>query len=78
MPEHKIWIPSAIKSKSNLKKTLHIPQGETINPKLLEDIKRKQTGEHVISKGKSVKVTKCLKKRATLALTLKKLQHRSK
>jgi hypothetical protein len=78
MGEQKVWIPTAIKSKSALKKELHIPEGETINPKVLEEIKRKETGAHVTSKGKSVKVTKLLKKRATLALTLKKLQHRSR
>jgi hypothetical protein len=73
-----VWIPKAIKSKSALKKQLHIPEGETIPYNTLEDIKRKEPGTHIRSKGKQVKVTKRLKKSATLALTLKKLQHRSK
>jgi hypothetical protein len=78
MAKGEIWIPQAIKSKSALKKQLHIPEGETINPATLEEIKRKEPGTHIRSKGKQVKVTRCLKKRATLALTLKKLQHRSR
>jgi hypothetical protein len=77
MAKGEVWIPKAIKSKSALKKQLHIPDGETISMTTLEEIKRKEPGTHIRSKGKQVKVTKCLKKRATLAMTLKKLQHRS-
>jgi hypothetical protein len=40
----------------------------------LQKIKSQELHSHVISHGKSVPVTKCLKKRATLAMTLKKLQ----
>jgi hypothetical protein len=74
----KVWIPSAVKSKSALRKQLHMPEGEPINMGTLQKIKQQKLHSHVQSHGKSVPVTKCLKKRATLAMTLKKLQKKQR
>jgi len=74
----KVWIPYAVKSKSALRKQLHVPVGQTISMGTLQEIKNKETGSHVQSHGKSVPVTKSLKKRATLAMTLKKLQKKQR
>jgi hypothetical protein len=72
------WIPKAIKQKSSLRKQLHVPEGEPINTETLEKIKRQEKGSHISSHGKTVPVTKMLKKRATLALTLKNLQKKQR
>lgn len=72
------WISKAIKQKSGLREQLHMKTGETIKPEVLEKIKAQPIGTHVVSHGKSVPVTKKLKKRATLAMTLKKLQRKKR
>lgn len=69
-----IWIPKAVKRKSALRKQLHMPEGQPISVGTLQQIKDKEKGEHVYSHGKSIIVTRQLKKRATLAMTLKKMQ----
>jgi hypothetical protein len=68
------WIPKAIKSKSSLRRQLHVKTGENINPVVLEKIREQDVGTHVQTKGYKVPVTRKLKKRAVLALTLRKLQ----
>jgi hypothetical protein len=55
-----------------------MPKGEPIKMETLEKIKKQDIGSHVQSHGKSVPVTKCLKKRSTLAMTLKKLQKKQR
>ena len=74
----KIWIPQAIHSKSELRKSLHVPTGQAIPEHTLNEIKRKQPGEHVMSHGKSVAITPKLKKRATLAKTLRDMQKKQR
>lgn len=72
------WIQKAIKGKSSLRKQLHTPEGQKIPDSILQQIKQKPKGSHVISHGKSITVTTKLKKRATLAMTLRKLQKKVK
>lgn len=72
------WIPKAIKSKSSLRKQLYIPKGQTISETTLEKIKEQPKGTHVQSHGHKVPVTSKLKKRATLAMTLKRLQKKQR
>lgn len=73
-----VWIPYAVKSKSALRSRLHVPVSEPIRMETLQKIKNQEVGSHVSSYGKSVPVTKALKKKATLAMTLKKLQKKQK
>jgi hypothetical protein len=72
------WIQKAIKGKSSLRKQLHTPEGQKIPDSILQQIKSKPKGSHVQSHGHSIPVTPKLKKRATLAVTLRKLQKKVK
>jgi hypothetical protein len=73
-----LWIQKAIKRKSSLRKSLHIPEGQKIPEGTLKQIKEKQVGSHIQSHGRSVPVTRTLKKRGTLATTLRRLQKKVK
>ena len=74
----KYWIDEAVKRKSSLRDQLHIPKEKTIPQETLERIKHQEKGTRIKSFGKSVPVTAKLKKRATLAMTLKKLQKKER
>jgi len=78
----KRWIQKAIKKPGALSKQLGIPEEEDIPVSLLKKIKNAEIGEVITNptkKGKKkIKVTRKLKKRAVLALTLKKLSKRKK
>ncbi|RLG76803.1 MAG: hypothetical protein DRO12_03715 [Thermoprotei archaeon] len=76
----KKWIQKAIKRPGALSRQLGIPVEENIPVTLLRRIARTPIGETVrnpTKKGKRrIKVTRLLKKRAVLALTLKELRRR--
>jgi len=71
------WIRHSIKKKGGLSRQLGIPEKENIPVTLLKKIKAAPVGSTVSNPTKTgkrkIKVTKKLKKRATLALTLKRL-----
>ena len=71
------WIPKAIKSKSSLRKQLHVPEGQKIDESVLHKIREQKKGTHVRSHGHTVTITTKLKKRAVLALTLKKMRKKA-
>jgi len=74
----KKWIQSAVGKKGALSRQLGIPERENIPFTLLEKIARAEIGRTILNptkKGKRrIKVTRLLKKRAVLALTLKRLR----
>ena len=72
------WIDDAIKRKSGLRQELHVPKDKVIPNQTLEQIKNREQGERITSFGKKVTITKKLKKRATLAMTLKNLQKKER
>ena len=76
------WIQKAIKKPGALSRQLGIPEEENIPVTLLKKIRDAEIGETITNptkKGKrKIKVTALLKKRAVLALTLKKLAKRKK
>lgn len=73
----KRWIQKAAIKKGALSRQLGIPEAEDIPVTLLKAIKKTTTGETVKNPTKSgkrsYKVTQKLKRRAVLALTLKKM-----
>ncbi len=72
------WIQGAIKRKGALSRQLGIPEKENIPTTLLNRISKAKVGSTIknpTKKGrKTYKVTGLLKKRATLAKTLKKMK----
>ncbi len=80
--EKRRWIQSAIKKPGALSRQLGIPEEEDIPIRLLQKIKNTEIGTTIknpTKKGKRrIKVTRLLKRRAVLALTLKKLRRRKK
>jgi len=80
MARKKMWIQEAVKKKGALSRQLGIPEDDTIPVTLLRKIAKTPIGRTITnptSKGKKrIKVTRLLKKRAVLALTLKKLKRK--
>ena len=74
----KLWISGAIKKKGALRKQLGIKEDETIPKSILQKIVNTETGKTVSFRGKTIKVTTQLKRRALLALKLMKMPKRSK
>ncbi len=74
------WIQRAIKKPGALSRQLGIPVEKNIPKKLLLKIKRAKVGTTIRNPTKvgkrRIKVTRLLKRRAVLALTLKKLAKR--
>ena len=72
------WIQSAIKKKGALSRQLGIPIQKNIPFTLLEKIRHAKIGSTITNPTKTgkrrIKVTRLLKKRAVLALTLKRLR----
>ena len=72
------WLPGAIKKPGALSRQLGIPEEENIPKTLLQKIKNAEIGETIknpTKKGKRrIKVTRLLKRRAVLALTLKSIK----
>lgn len=79
---NKKWIQKANIKEGSLSRQLGIPERENIPKELLIKIKNAKTGTHIenpTKKGhKTIPVTKKLKKRANLALTLKELAKKRK
>jgi hypothetical protein len=69
------WIQEAIKKPGALREQLGYKKGEKIPTWVLEEIAKKEIGEFAKVDG-IVKVTPLLKKRAVLALTLRRLRKR--
>ena len=78
----KNWIHHSIKKKGGLSRQLGIPEKDNIPVTLLRKVKTAPIGSTVSNPTKTgrrkIKVTKKLKKRATLALTLKRLRRKKK
>jgi len=72
----KLWIAGAIKKKGALRAQLGIKEGETIPKSILQRIVNAETGTTISFKGKNIKVTTQLKRRAQLALRLGKMPKR--
>jgi len=69
--ENKKWIQDIHMKKGALKKQLGYDEDETIPMNILNQIKKSNVGDTITIKDKEIKVTALLKKRATLAKTLK-------
>lgn len=69
----KLWIAGAIKKKGALRKQLGIKDDEKIPKSILQKIVNTEIGKTVSFRGKSIKVTTQLKRRALLALKLMKM-----
>ena len=80
MARRRYWIQSAIKKKGALSRQLGIPIEKNIPISLLEKIRNAKIGSTITNPTKTgkrrIKVTRLLKKRAVLALTLKRLSRR--
>ncbi len=78
MSRRKYWIQSALKKRGSLSRQLRIPEKENIPYTLLEKIVKAKIGstiENPTKKGRRrYTVTRLLKRRAVLALTLKRLR----
>jgi hypothetical protein len=76
------WIQEAIKEKGALSRQLGIPEKKKIPKRLLKAIVKAKAGQTIRNPAKTgkrrIKVTRLLEKRASLALTLKKLAKRKK
>ena len=76
----KKWIHKAVKKPGSLSRQLNIPEEQNIPKSLLQRIKSAKIGKTIknpTKKGKRrIKVTRLLKKRAVLALTLKRVGKR--
>jgi len=70
------FIQKAIKKKGSLSHQLGIPVKKSIPVPLLRYINSSPVGSHLNVHGKSVPVTRLLKRRSNLALTLKRLRRR--
>jgi hypothetical protein len=78
LSKKKFWIQKAVKKKGTLSRQLQIPEKENIPKTLLREIKKTPIGKTIrnpTKKGKRrIKVTRLLKKRAVLGLTLKEIK----
>ena len=76
----KYWIQRAIKKPGALSRQLGIPVEKDIPVRLLEKIRKAKIGSRIRNPTKTgkriIKVTRLLKKRAVLALTLKRIAKR--
>lgn len=74
------WIRHSIKKKGGLSRQLGIPEKENIPVTLLKRVKQAKTGTTITNPTKTgkkkIRVTKKMKKRAILALTLKRFKKR--
>lgn len=73
----KKWIPKNIK-KGALKKQLGYKEDQTIPTSVLDKIIQAKVGSTVTVKGKKIKVTALLKRRANLARTFRKMKKRGR
>jgi len=69
----KKWIQKAIKKPGSLSKMLGVPEEKKIPVSVLNKIRSAETGDTITFRGKKIKVTTLLKRRAALAKTLKKM-----
>ena len=71
------WIKNALKQhkKGALHKQLEIPQEQTIPVSLLIRIKNAKLNSYITGTTKPIKITRLLKRRAILALNLKKMHN---
>ena len=80
MTNTRYWIQRAVKRKGALSRQLGIPEEENIPITLLEKIRKAEIGTTIKNPTKTgkrtIKVTRKLKRRAVLALTLKRLRRR--
>jgi len=78
MGRRRLWIQKAVKKPGALSRQLNIPAEKNIPKTLLRKIKSTEIGKTIRNPTKTgkrtIKVTPLLKKRATLALTLKDLR----
>jgi len=78
----KKWIRRAVKKEGGLSRQLGIPKKERIPTTLLRKIKNAKVGTTITNPTKTgkrrIKVTRLLKKRAVLALTLRKFRKKKK
>jgi hypothetical protein len=76
----RFWIQAAVRRKGALSKQLGIPEEKNIPVTLLERIRKAKIGTTIKNPTKTgkrtIKVTNKLKRRAVLALTLKRLRRR--
>ena len=76
--EEAFWIQKAIKHRGALRKQLGLKEDEEIPVSILNSIVKTETGKTVSFRGKSIEVTTQLKRRAILALRLRKMPKRTK
>jgi len=76
--EANLWIQKAIKKKGALRKQLGIKEGEVIPVDILRKIVNAETGSTISFRGKKIKVTTLLKRRAILALRLRAMPKRGR
>jgi hypothetical protein len=70
------WIQGAVnpRKRGSLHRQLGVPKGEKIPKDLLNAVKAAEPGRVVRAGGKRVRVTRLMKKRANLAVTLRKVR----
>ena len=78
MLDEAYWIQKAIKHKGALRKQLGVKEGEVIPVSLLQKIINTETGKTIKYKGKTIRVTTQLKRRALLALRLRRMPKRGR
>lgn len=72
------WIHRAINRPGALRRQLRIPTDRPIPTELLRRIHDAQVGDTVRVHGRQIRVTHLLKRRATLALTLRRFRGKSR
>jgi hypothetical protein len=72
----KRWIQRAVdpRKRGSLHRQLGVPKGEKIPRELLNAVKTAEPGRVVRASGKRIRVTKLMKKRVNLAVTLRKVR----
>jgi len=70
----KFWIAGAIKRKGALRRQLGIKEDEKIPKSVLQQIINTETGKTITFRGKKIRVTTQLKRRALLAVKLGKMK----
>jgi len=76
--EEAYWIQKAITKKGALRKQLGIKEGEKIPVDILQKIINTETGKTVTFRGRTIRVTTTLKRRAILALRLRRMPKRGR
>lgn len=71
----KRWIQMINLKKGTLSRQLGIPQKEKIPIGILKQVKEKEVGQKIRVKGKSIPITLLLKRRANLAMNLKRIKN---